>query len=135
MDYKAPLKQRYVILAEHSATSLAELNDVTERLQRQFEARCFCPAQDSAYSDSTQLSLPVKVTDKVFLVNSFQSVMAEQDRVKVLDNCKRLLNSDEELILAASVAMHQLEATKFMVDDKSRRGVESRERELSASYT
>ena len=135
-DYRPPLEQKYIILAEYTATSLIELNELLERLNRQFHARCACPSQDREFAQASQLCLPLtSVHKKEFLVANFESIMEEPDRVKVLDGCRRLLNKDPELVLAASVAIHQLEQTKFMVDHVSRSQIDSRERELSESYS
>jgi hypothetical protein len=133
-DYRPPLKQKYVILGEHTATTLIELNTLLERFQRQMESRCYCPAQEKSFAAAGQICLPISTVDKEFLVSNFHSTMSEAGRIRTLDNCKRLINMDAEMVLAASVALHQLDQTEFMRDPVRRSGMESRERELSASY-
>lgn len=135
VDYRPPLKQIYVVLAEYTGTSLRELNELLERLQRQFEARCYCPSQDREFAAASQLCQPVSVHDKDFLVSNFESIIEEPGRVKVLHNCVRLQNKDPEIVLGASVALHQLENTDFMKDPVDRGRIESSERTLGASYS
>ena len=135
MDYRPPLRQRYIILAEHSAISLNELNELLARLHRQFEARCHCPSQDREFAQASQLCQPLtSIHKKEFLVSNFESIMGEPERCRVMDGCKRLLNKDPELVLAASVAINMLEQTKFMVDHQSRSQIDSREKEVALSY-
>jgi hypothetical protein len=135
MDYRPPLKQRYILLAEYTATSLGELNELLERLNRQFHATCYCPSQDREFAQASQLCQPLtSVHKKEFLVSNFESIMGEPERCRVMDGCKRLLNKDPELVLAASVAINQLENEKFMVDPVSRGDIDSREKEVALSY-
>ena len=134
-DYRPPLKQRYVVLAEYTATSLRELNDILERLQRQFEARCFCPSQDRDFAAASQLCQPVTAHDKDFLIAQVESIMEEPDRVKIMDNAKRLQNRDQEAVLAAAVVFHQLEQEDFMQDPEDYHRIEEKEQSFSLSYS
>jgi hypothetical protein len=134
-DYRPPLKQRYILLAEHTATSLIEMNELLERLNRQFEARCYCPSQDREFAQASGLCQPLtSIHKKEFLVSNFESIMGEPERCRVMDGCKRLLNKDPEVVLAASVAINQLENERFMVDHVERGNIESKEMEIGASY-
>jgi hypothetical protein len=135
MDYRPPLKQRYILLAEHTATSLNDLNELLERLNRQFHGRCYCPSQDREFAQASGICQPLtSIHKKEFLVSNFESIMGEPERCRVMDGCKRLLNKDPELVLAASVAINQLEQTKFMVDPARRSDIESKEKEVALSY-
>ena len=135
LDYRPLLKQKYVVLAEYTATSLRELNDILERLHRQFEARCFCPSQDRDFAAASQLCQPVTAHDKDFLIAQVESIMEAPERVKIMDNAKRLQNRDQEAVLAAAVAFYQLEQEDFMQDPADYSRIEESEQSFSLSYS
>ena len=134
-DYRPPRKARYIVLAEYSGTSLGDLNDILQRLQRQFEARAYCPSQDRDFAAASQLCQPVStVHDKDFLVSNVESILEEPGRVKVMQSCQRLANRDAEAVLAAAVAFYELEKRNFMEEPRNYRAFEDKERGLIESY-
>jgi hypothetical protein len=135
-DYRAPQKARHIVLAEYTATSLGDLNDVLDRLHRQFEARCFCPAQDRDFAAASQLCQPVStVHDKDFLISNAESILEEPGRVKVMQSCQRLANRDTEGVLAAAVAFYELERRNFRADPTDYRRLEEKEKDFIVSYS
>jgi hypothetical protein len=147
MDYQPPLKQKYIILAEHTAIDLRDLNEILERLQRQLEARCYCAVQDRSYAESSMLCQTLNIgvrrskkskdveDNRGFLVANFVSVMDEPGRVAGLDSCKRLANKDADLVLAAACGLYPLEKHDYTRDPADRSRIESSEQALGASYT
>ena len=134
-DYRPPRKARYIVLAEYTATSLGDLNDMLDRLHRTFEARAYCPSQDRDFAAASQLCSPITTAhDKDFLVSNVESILEEPGRVKVMQSCQRLANRDAEAVLAAAVAFYELEKRNFMEEPRNYRAFEDKERGLIESY-
>jgi hypothetical protein len=135
-DYRPPQKARYIVLAEYTATSLGDLNDLLDRLYRRFEARSYCPSQDRDFASASQLCQPVNtVHDKDFLIAHAESILEEPGRVKLMQSCQRLVNRDREAVLAAACAFYQLERRNFREDPRNYRAFEEKERSFIESYT
>jgi hypothetical protein len=134
-DYRPPQKARYIVLAEYTGTSLSDLNEILERLCRQFEARCYCPSQHRDFASNSQLCQPVNtVHDKDFLVANVESILEEPGRVRVMQGCQRLANRDGEAVLAAAVAFYEIERRNFMEDPRNYACFEEKERAFIESY-